>query len=529
MNNYDFAPTNEQTAISFSLRDLLAVAFRRKRIAGLCFFGVLLGAFLFAFVIPTQYRATTKFLVARERADAVVSSQQNMPIAISNQVTEEELNSEIGLLQDADVLRVVVLTCGLNNHKSLSEYIVGNASPEKRVAKAIDRLASNLKIEAEKKSNLIDVSYTSSDALLAARVLRTLGDAYIQKHMEAHTPPGQVQFFAQETDRYKKDLADAEAQLKEFSKEDNGVAPTVTRDLFLQRLAEFHLGLQQTKALLAGTEERIQTLQKQAGTTPERLTTEMREEDDATVLQTMKNTLMTLENKRTELLTKFQPEYPLVVEADKEIQDTKASIAAEEAKPIKQQTTDRNPTYAWVDGELAKAKADYAGLKAQESAMQAMVTKYEERTRDLAQKGLIEQDLVRNYKADEQNYLLYLEKREQARMAEALDTTRIVNVAIVETPVTPTLPVYPPLLVMVLGVLVGGMVAAGAAYVQEHLDPAFRTPADVATDLDIPLLATVPQEFDSFQANGTNGSGRGRGRDRDLVHADASNSVSPIS
>jgi uncharacterized protein involved in exopolysaccharide biosynthesis len=513
MNNYDFAPPNDRITSHFSLRDLLAIGFRRKRTAALCFLGVMLGAFLFAFVMPAQYRATTKFLVERERADAVVSSQLNTPIAISSQVTEEEINSEIGLLQDADVLRRVVLECGLNNRKSLSEYVLGAASPEKRVAKAVERLGSALKIEAEKKSNLIDVSYASGDPQLAAHVLRSLGDAYIQKHVEVHTPPGQVQFFAQETERYKKDLADAESQLKEFSSQENGVAPTVARDLFLQKMTEFHLSLQQTRAQLANAEVRIHTLEKQAGLTPERLTTEMREEDNAQVLSGLKTTLMALEIKRTELLTKYQPDYPLVVEVDKELGDTKASIAAEEAKPIKQQTTDRNPTYAWVDSELAKAKADYAGLKAQEAAMQAMVTKYEQQARDLSQKGLVEQDLERNYKADEQNYLLYLQKREQARMTEALDTTRIVNVAVAETPVVPTLPVYPPFLVMMLGTLVATTVATGAVFIQEHVDPIFRTPTEVSSELDIPLLASVPHTFEKFQPAAFSGNGNGRGHE----------------
>jgi uncharacterized protein involved in exopolysaccharide biosynthesis len=512
MNNHDFASSGDKAPSNFSLRDLLAIGFRRKRIAALCFFGILLGAFLFAFVVPTQYMATTKFLVERERADAVVSSQMNAPVAISSQVTEEELNSEIGLLQDTDVLRRVVLECGLNNRKSLSEYILGPASPEKKIAKAVVHLGSALKIEAEKKSNIIDVSYASSDPQLASHVLRSLGDAYIQKHVEVHTPPGQVQFFAQETERYKKDLGDSESQLKDFSNQENGVAPTAARDLALQKMAEFHLSLQETRAQLANAEQRIRTLEKQAGITPERLTTEMREEDDAQVLSGYKTTLMNLEIKRTELLTKYQPDYPLVQEVDKEIRDSKASIATEESKPIKQQTTDRNPTFAWVDAELAKAKADYAGLKAQEAAMQMMVDKYEQQARDLAQKGLVEQDLERNYKANEQNYLLYLQKREQARMTEALDTTRIVNVAVAETPVVPTLPVYPPLLVMILGTLVGAVVATGAAYVQEHMDPAFHSPTDVATELDIPLLAAVPHRFERFQSTGFNGNGNGHGR-----------------
>jgi len=121
----------------------------------------------------------------------------------------------------------------------------------------------------------------------------------------------------------------------------------------------------------------------------------MRQQDDAQVLQGLKNTLMSLELKRTELLTKYQPTYPLVQEADKQIADTRASIAAEEAKPLKEETTDRNPTFAWINEELAKAKAEYSGLQARSAAQQAIVEKYEVEARDLEKKGLMEQDLLR--------------------------------------------------------------------------------------------------------------------------------------
>src|SRR5579872_4330049 len=104
MNNYDFAPPTDKVTSSVSLRDLLAIAFRRKRIATLCFSGVLLGAFLFAFVMPTQYRATTKFLLERQREEATVSPDKDKAGAVAATISEEELNSEVGLLQDADVL-----------------------------------------------------------------------------------------------------------------------------------------------------------------------------------------------------------------------------------------------------------------------------------------------------------------------------------------------------------------------------------------------------------------------------------------
>ncbi len=80
--------------------------------------------------------------------------------------------------------------------------------------------------------------------------------------------------------------------------------------------------------------------------------------------------------KRTELLTKYQPTYPLVVEVDKEITDTRSALTLEETSPVKEETTGQNPTYAWVDGELAKAKSDLAGLEARETALNAIVGVY---------------------------------------------------------------------------------------------------------------------------------------------------------
>jgi uncharacterized protein involved in exopolysaccharide biosynthesis len=505
MNDRNVMPVYERGTLSFSLRDLVAIGFRHQRVAMLCFFGLVLGSVLAAIFQPAQYRATTKFLVDRERQDPVVSPEQNAPVVMRAEVSEEELNSEIELLQSGDVLRQVVTSCGLDQHKSLREYVLGPMSPEKRIAKATERLQSALQIEPLKKSDLINVTYTSPDPQLAARVLRALGDAYIQKHVEVHSQPGQVKFFDEETERYKKDLSDAETQLKTFSEQPGGVAPQMTRDITLQKLSEFRSSLQQTRAEMASAEQRITTLQKQAGTTPERLTTSMRQQDDAQVLQGLKNTLMTLELKRTTLLTKYQPTYPLVEEIDKQIADTQASIAREEAKPIKEETTDRNPTYAWINQELAKAKAEYSGLQARSAAQQAIVEKYESETRDLEQKGLLEQDLLRTVKTDEENYLLYQRKREQARMTEALDRTRIVNVAIAEQPVVPSLPSNSPALVVLVGFFLAIVVTLGAVFIQEYLDPSFRTPAEVSAELNIPVLASVAQSFDDFRGDGTDG------------------------
>ena len=506
MTSNDLDRADGQGNFSFSLRDVLTIVFRHKRVVVLSFLGIVTGAVLTAVFHAPEYRASTKFLIERERLDPVISPGQSTPAANRSEVTEEELNSEVELIQSADVLRQVVVSCGLHQGKSFLRSLLGWGDESTRIAKAVKRLQSDLKIEVVRKSNIISVSYAADNPQLAAWVLSVLGEAYLKKNVAVHRPPGQFEFFDQETESYKKNLADAEGKLKTFSGEDGGVAPQIARDMTLQKLSEFRASLQQTRAEIASTEERIRALDKQANTTPQRLTTQASQTDDAQVLQGLKNTLMTLEMKRTELLTKFQPTYALVQEVDKEIADARASIAAEESKPIRAETTDRNPTYSWINEELAKAKAEHSGLQARAAAIQATVSNYETKTRELDQKGIVQQDLLRTMKTDEENYLMYQRKREEARMTNALDQTRILNVAIAEQPVPPTLPSNSPWTALFVGGMLAVMVSLGTAFVLDYMDTSFRTPAEVVSELNVPVLGAI-----SLKPSGSHGSWNGNG------------------
>jgi uncharacterized protein involved in exopolysaccharide biosynthesis len=528
-NGHGHSSLASLTPSTFSSRDLIAIGFRHQRAIVITFCAILLGAALAAVLEPYDYDASTKFLIERARLDPVVSPGQSnsggpMPTAVS----EEEMNSEVELVKSDDVLRQVVMTTGLYKKKTLTDhlhltklmsYLGVKDSQEERIQNSVMRLQKDLKIDAIRKSTLIEVMYSSSDPHQAFSVLQALDEAYLQKNLAVHHPPGEFEFFDQEAEGYKKNLADAENQLKTFSEQSGGVSPQLARDIALQKLSEFSANLQQTYAEIATTDTRIETLEKQSGITPQRMTTQSHVSDDAQVLQGLKSTLMSLELKRTELLTKYQPDYPLVKEMDKELTETRASIASEESKPLREETTDRNPTFAWITDELAKDKADEAGLKARATALQAIIAKYESNSHELEQKGILQQDLLRKVKTEEENFLLYQHKREEARMSDALDRTRILNVAIAEQPVTPSLPANSRFMVFLVGCLLAIGVSLALGFTLEYANPSFRTPTEVFSELSIPVLAAVPHDFSGFpgrngeNGNGHNGNGNGSGDD----------------
>ena len=62
--------------------------------------------------------------------------------------------------------------------------------------------------------------------------------------------------------------------------------------------------------------------------------------------------------------------------------------------------------------------------------------------------------------------------------------------AVAEAPVVPALPVYSPWLLMLAAGVLALMISIAVAFIADYLDPSFRTPRELAQELDLPLLAT---------------------------------------
>jgi len=253
MTDQDFISGNSGRGLSFTLRDFVAIGFRHKRLLLLSFGIMALGTIVATLLLPPKYQAVTKILVKRERVDPVVTPQRSDNLQVKEDISEEELNSEIELIESDDVLRQTVLTCGLQQRKSMLAYIGIKRSEDEKISKAILRLKADLHVELLKKSNIISLSYSSSDPKAAAHVLDVISNAYIDQHLAVHRPAGQVKFFEQETERYRENMAQSEAELKKFADEQGGVAPQLARDMTLQKLNDFCATLETTRAEMAST------------------------------------------------------------------------------------------------------------------------------------------------------------------------------------------------------------------------------------------------------------------------------------
>ena len=485
------ARIGDEQHFSITLRDVVAVLFRQLRPLLVSFVLILLAVAIWGALRPA-YKAEMKLLVRRGRVDPIVTSQQSAPAqVVQEEIAESELNSEVELLNSQDLLRQVVLATGLQAKQGSWRSILGKPSEEVAIAMAVRQLGREIHIEPLKKTDMISVSLESSDPKWAARVLNSLATLYLEKHLQVHRPNGEFTFFDQETEQLRHGLGSAETRLTDFTRDKGVVSAQLERDLTLQKASELGATLNQTQASIAETKRRIQTLEQQAALIPPRAMTQLRTADNPGLLQQMKSTLLQLELKRTELLSKFEPSYRPVQDLEKQIDDTRAAIAGEKNAPTRDETTDQNPTYEWVKSELAKARTDLSGLEARALANQTALANYQEGARELQQASVVQQDLLRTAKTQEENYLLYLRKEEEARINDALDSRRILNVAIADPPSVPALPSQSIWHYGLLGVLFAGIGSVGVAFVSDFLDPSFRNPHEVVAFLESPVLASI--------------------------------------
>lgn len=489
---------------SFTLRDLVGMAFRRRRVIILAFAGLMAGFILAILILPPTYEAEMKILVQRERVDPVVSTEPNVNQSDRN-LTLDEITSEIELFQSRDSLEKTVVDYGLYESKNpwsigaIELRVLGalGLAPDKetRIYKAVLKMETkDLQVIPLNASDIIKVTYQSESPQLAAQVLKELGDLYVAKHTAIRRPQGTADFFQHQAQQYKRELAASEAQLVRFTRQTGVVSADFEKQVTLQKVNDFDLSLQQTLASIAETEKRLRTLEAEDGAVPARVTTQIKVADNPLLMANLKTTLLDLELKRTELLERYDPSYPLVQEVETKISETHTSIAEAERRGIREETTDQDPAHAWVKTEMEKAKADLIGLQARASAMTGALKTLESKAHRLEGESVFQQDLLRTAKANEENYLLYHRKREEARIADALDQRKIINAAVAEAPVAPLVPASLPTGVkLLLAVVIAILASMGFGFLMEYLDPSFRTPEEVKEYLEIPLLATLPK------------------------------------
>ncbi len=466
-------------------RELAARVFRQRTIAVVCFLLVVAGFVLSGQFTP-KYQAEMKILVRKQRVDPVVTTGQvSNPELQQMAVTDEEINSQVELLRNEDLLREVVLQAGL--------VPTGETNPV-AIAKAVRRLQTHLTVAPVTKTNLISARFQGTSPEQARLVLATLAKLYLARQSDAPDRDFQVSFFDQQVKAHLHALEAAQDKLAAFTRQTGVVSADLQRDLTLRQLNDTKGEHLETQAAIADAQAREIAIASEMVHQPQRISTDSSLSDNPQLLNQLKGTLLNLQLQRQQLLAKYDEHYRLVQDVDRQIATAQLMLDAQTQAPVRLNASGINPTRLALEGDLSKVRAELSGLRAKDAQLTTSTAGLKTSAEDLTDKDISQDALLRDVKTEKDQYQLYVDKLEQARMTTALDKNGILNVVVVQPAATPALRENPVPAVLAATLFTGGILSLGAAFLFDLFDPTIRTGAELMDVLQLPVLGRFGRE-----------------------------------
>jgi uncharacterized protein involved in exopolysaccharide biosynthesis len=465
---------------------ILNIFFRAKTLILFTFAIVFVCVLTILALKPEKYEAHMSLLVRNERADPQVSADPHPNAIQHGSVTEEDINSEAELLGSTQMLQDVVRTCGLAaEFKSRFDKAPGEA-----IERATRKLSKSLTITPVRKSSVINVSYRSANREQSVAVLNQLAKLYLQEHATLHTGGTAASFFRKRSSSIEKNLRDAENRRATFLEGNAYSLLPEQKNLMVQQMLEVSKARDDVDAAFAETESRLRQVRAQQTALTPRIVTQDRSSTNQYSIERLNTMLVDLQNRRTELATKFRSDDRLVTEVDKEISDTRAALARAEQGHFNDQTSDVNPLRQSLDAEVDRLLEKRAGLLSRRSDLNQQLTRRRAEVAKIEQAGVYVEDLNRDITQLETNLELYRSKAVEAGIAEDLDTAKISNVVVAAPPIVPALPMSSPINIFT-GLLLAMFVSLAVGLVAEMNSRKLYGPSMLEVETGIPVLATI--------------------------------------
>jgi uncharacterized protein involved in exopolysaccharide biosynthesis len=505
---------------SLSLREILYICFKRKYQIFIFFIATFCTVAIGTFWVKPVYLAETQIMVKVGRENIYVPATGDLRPFFSNDHLEK-LNSAIEMLKSPSIIEKTILTLGptviyedfkeekqqglsavIRNFKAkIKHLLAADREPhvlmdagERNLKEATLRFAKHLKIEGIKNSNLINIGFKHHNPALAAVVVNTLTESYMEHYLNVHKTEQSDDFYQRQVDFLKNKLRRKEGDLEALKVRNNITSLDEQQELLLTKAADLRSDLNNTLSQETETRNRIKELQRQLTRIPETIPQAAEAADNPYLINTLETRLVELQLEEKKLLTKYTDESRLVRNVRDEIQVVKNKLDEQEVKKYESSRTGINATHQELHTALLSNQAELKALEAKAFTQKSQLKEYQVELENLSQNETQYKNLVQEIELDRKTYQNYLEKLENSRISEAMDAAKIASVRLIEPAKPPLEPASPKkklnLMIAIVFGIFGGL---GLAFFMEYLNNKLERPEDIENFLNVPVLTSIPK------------------------------------
>lgn len=514
---------NHAQGVSPPLNFFLNVLFRHKKKALLAFLIFCSLALFITLFFPRVFASSAKAYVRIGREsislDPTATTGQTVTMAKSQ---ETEINSVLDIFGSRRIKKAVVHQIGVNeiletdrpknfvlagikSARSAVSALLDNFSPSVegdptdasiptvKEERAIKRLASQTSVVAGKNSNVITITSKAGTPRLAQSIAQATLDAFIQEHLRLNRTEGSFDFFLEQMNQTKQQLADKQDQIQKLKSRYQLLSVEGKRVALEDKLRNIELAAVNADRELTFAHAKIQNLERATAQVDKEIVTESESGIEGAAYAGMRGQLYQLEIREGELRQIYVDTHPEVV-AVQEQRKALAKVLDREPEIRTAITTAINPTWQAINLTLEEQRVDALALEAQRALLVKQLQEAQSELVTLNTREVEIAALQREVDLTEASYGIHSEKLEQARIDAELGSKDISSVNVVQRASYIRKPTSPKKWrVLPAGFVLGILAALGVALLAEYLDPTVRTTEQAEAALGLPVLMTIPR------------------------------------
>ncbi|MFZ5453722.1 MAG: GumC family protein [Thermodesulfobacteriota bacterium] len=449
-----------------TIHDYLRILAKRRWIAIGILVVLVASTAIYNYTAIPIYKATAQILIERQ-LPRVLSTKEGPGVDIKS---EEFYQTQYKLLESKALAKKIADKLHLKTnpyYAPIFQHLPPNADAAKRrqvEERLLNSILANVEVKPIRSSSLVDVSFSHPDPKLAAQIINTLAECYIEQSMDMRFAVSQeaAVWLQQKIGDARKKLEDSEAKLNQYKRDHNIVTLGDKEAITAQKLQQLNRDLVAAQTRRMEAETRFKEV-SQGHPISDVLSNPL--------IQTLKGQEAQIIAQTSELGKKYGEKHPRMIRLNNELAAVRAKIGAEMGQVVQ------------------TVKNEYHMARAQEANLKAAMDGIKGETQDLGDRTIQYQVLLRDVETNRALYENMLKSLKETTATENLPST---NIRIVYPATVPTVPDSPRkfrnlLLAAVLGIVFGAAVALGL----ESLDTTLKTPDEVEEWLEIPNLAMI--------------------------------------
>ena len=473
-----------------SIFEILHIVFKHRFLVLGTFAVIFLSVVIGTMLREDEYRASGRLMMTGQRTYFRLASEGVKP----REPELRDINTEIENLRSVDFLAKVLEVLSSEQEAQTTESGALPAATEEspQEGPTLSSLREKLEITAVPNSALVEVVYTDSDPQQAAAVVNTILAHYPRHQASLHQEPAALAFYEKQQAALEEEIRTAEESFQAFQEGSSLFHLNQQRDQSLDRIEQVrgrlrgtYTDLDQGAGKIAAIERQLAQRQKQMVTTRDMVNPEAK---------LLNERLVQLEVERVSLLQRYTEKDRRVQDLGNEIEVVKQKIVdTANKRVVVEERIGIDPVYQDLIRELSEQKVKQGQQIAKKANLEAQVQRFTEEARKLNARGYEYQRQEEELDRKKELFTMYAKKAEEARIAAAMNREQLVNVKPVDSAQIPTAPLAAgTAMALLLAAIVGAGAGMGGALTLEYLRPTFHSAIDVERQLELPVLALVP-------------------------------------